>query len=155
MAKEAKARKPRRDVRVDYIGLVGELEKHWIDDKKSGVKMKVKAGLEVGDVVLGDLFEGHLHGTTVSEISISGVLKLYENRSISRADLVELISGISSDAAKKIIDPKALKRLQRTFPGTPRLNVDRRKGYELSLAEAARKIFATLASAEPARKQAA
>jgi hypothetical protein len=83
----------RRDVRVDRIGFVQELVKHWIEARPGGVKAKVKADLEPGEGVEGDFFEASLIPTTDAQVSVSAVLKLYEERSISRSELVEMLTA--------------------------------------------------------------
>lgn len=154
MSKEAPAPDPQgktyRDVRVDRIGFVSELAKHYIEGD-AGVKAKVKAQIRPGDTAVGDFFQATLCPSSASEVSVSGLLKLYENQTISRSELVECLS-----ASKTKVDalrlPKAThKRLVKSFVGTPRLNVDRIKGKDFELGAAVAALHAAI-TGDDARK---
>ncbi len=131
--------KRRRDVRVDRIGFVQELVKQWIEPKPGGVKARVKADMEVGEAVEGDFFFARLDASSETEISVSAVLKLYEQQAISRSELVEILT-VRNEPARKILPPKTIQRISRTFVGTARLVVGRKEGVELKLADAVAKI---------------
>ncbi len=152
MATESVPAKRRRDVRVDRIGFVQELAKHWIEAKPDGVKARVKMGLEVGEAVEGDFFFARLDAASETEISVSAVLKLYEQKAISRAELVEMLT-VRNEPARKILSPKTIQRISQTFTGSPRLVVARKEGVEVKLADAVRGIAVELL--EPQRRPAA
>lgn len=141
MGNEAKTG-PRRDVRVDRIGFVGELMKQYIDGDH-GLKAKVKGELEAGQSAEGDYFVGRLDAAVAAEISASGVYKLHKQGKLSEAELIEMIS-VKSTVAKEKIDPKTLKRLTRTYEGTPRLTITRKKGVEIKLVDAVRGLSSAI-----------
>jgi hypothetical protein len=141
-SRQRPAAKPRRDVRVDRIGFVKELVDNWIEKE---VKPAVKGDMLTGDVVEGDYFLARLDPSTCNVISASGVMKLYENGTLSRAEFVELLT-VNAEKARAVIDPKRLKRLTQSFVGTARLNVRRREGVQLEASDAIAKLNDVLAA---------
>lgn len=113
--------------------------KDWIEPKPGGVKAKVKADMQVGEAVEGDFFFARLDASSETEISVSAVLKLYEQQAISRSELVDMLS-VRNEPARKILPPKTIQRISRTFVGTARLVVSRKDGVEMKLADAVSKI---------------
>jgi hypothetical protein len=130
----------RRDVRVDRIGFVQELVKHWIEadihgDKSKGIKGLVKANLTAGETVEADFFEASLIEATDTTLSAALLLRLYDQKAITRAEMVEMLA-VKVEPARKILPPKTLARLTIKSPGTPRLVVSRKPGVELTLQQA-------------------
>lgn len=78
----AEERKTARNVRVDQIGFVNELVKHYADDLKSSVKVRMlENGVEVAE---GDFFSGLLVGRSATVIDPAKFLKLLEKEEITR-----------------------------------------------------------------------
>lgn len=147
MSKEAPpvpACKRNRDIRVDRIGFVNELVSEYIggDD---GVKAKLKATLAPGDEAFADFFESKLVAATDSSVSVSALMKLYECRAISRAQFVDCLTASASKVTKLGLPLKVVKRLVKSFPGTPRLIVNRIKGMEFDLADAITALHGAIA----------
>ena len=136
------------------LGFVQELVKQWIELKPGGMKARVKADMQVGEAVEGDFFFARLDASSETEISVSAVLKLYEQQAISRSELVESLS-VRNEPARKILPPKTIQRISRTFVGTARLVVSRKDGVEIGLIEAVRRISGVLSAGAEAKPTAA
>jgi hypothetical protein len=134
-SKEARVLRPVRDIRVDRIGFVRELVNVYIDGP-DGIKEKVKAALEDGDEAQGDFFVGSLSATTDNDVSVNGLLKLYEAGTIKRPQLIACLTASSTAVVKLGLSLKDLRRLVRSHPGTPRFNVTRRKDVQFKLEDA-------------------
>lgn len=142
MSKEAKNAGPvngtrldvRHDVRVDRIGLVGELVKNWIEGPQ-GVKARVKAAMAPGETVEGDLFQARLDACEVAQIEPAKLLALLDRGAITRAELCSMLS-VNVAAARLALDARTFGRLCRTAPGTDRLVVSRKGHVEVGLVQA-------------------
>jgi hypothetical protein len=87
-----------RDVRVDQIWFVNELQKHHVDDLKSAVKVRMTGdGLER---VEGDFFEGLLVTPTESTVDPAKLLNLYARDKITRAEMISVLSVRKEPLAK-------------------------------------------------------
>ena len=114
----------RRDVRVDRIGYVQELVKHWIEadthgDKSQGLKGRVKAAMSGAEILEGDAFEAVLAQSTDSTLSTAGLLRLYEGKAITRPEFLQMVRGVV-EPARKILPAKSFARLVLQAKGTPR-----------------------------------
>lgn len=114
MSKDAPAPegKTYRDVRVDRIGFVNELAKHYIEGD-AAVKAKVKAQICAGDTAVGDFFQATLSPSTDRVVSVSGLFKLMDNGTITRAALIECLSA----SAKKVDELRLAALHARQAPG--------------------------------------
>jgi hypothetical protein len=148
-AKTAPVKKPRRDVRVDRLGFVQELVTHFYEP----LKEKTKADARKDEQIVGDYFEASLVGTDSRYISPSRLLKLMDDGTITRAELVEMLS-VKVAVAEKKLAAKVFKRLVERYDGTPRFTVTRQKGVEVELVKAVRGLSLALSEAEAPSKAA-
>jgi len=127
---------PRSDVRVDRIGFVGELVKNYIEGPK-GVKAQVKSQMSAdgSGTVEGQYFVGRLDPSTEREIPVGSLLRLYEEKAITRAQLCEMLTAKVAVAAE-VLDQTTFRRICRSSPGTPRLVVERKGGVQIELKDA-------------------
>ena len=133
---ETEERASARDVRVDQIGFVGELQKHFADDLKTAVKAKMSGdGLQH---VEGDYFDGLLvDGYDVQTIDPAKFLKLYEDGKIKRAEFLSALK-IANKPAAEFLSGKEIDRISTTAAGQSQLRVTRKKGVEIKLTDAVR-----------------
>ena len=130
-----------RDVRIDTMGFAGELEKLFIKDLKTTVKVKMTGG--GFDQLSGDCFQGKL-AQTVDPVKF---FKLFEKGLVTRKDFLSAIS-VSSSAAKLFLSPKDLQAITDTTPGSPRLSIERIEGVGVGLVQALEGIRAAAAAKE-------
>jgi hypothetical protein len=129
MAQET-AKTSGRDVRVDRVGLVEELDRLWSAPMKKKIKEDMaKEGLEV---VTADLCEAKLASSMSSWIDPVKFFKLFEKGEISRKDLLDTLS-ISKSAAAKFMSARDLEGVSLSEPGPAKLSIVRRKGIDLTL----------------------
>ncbi len=122
-----------RDVRIDQIGFVGELQKHHADGLKT--KLKVRMLDESIERIAGDFFEGLIVLGRVGTVDPKKFYRLIKSGRITEAQFVEAVS-INRAAAQKLLPEKDLDRLTDYVDAAPALRVARIKGVELSLVDA-------------------
>lgn len=125
----------RRDIRVDRIGFVGELVKHYIDGD-NGIKPALKRAMRVGSRRQGEFFAALLCADSCSQVDVKGLLLLYEKGVIPRKAFLDCISASAPAVRKLNVHPRRIGRLIKTMPATPRLIVERIKGRDVSLTQA-------------------
>jgi hypothetical protein len=128
-------RASRRDVRVDHLGFVNELTKHFADPLKQQIKLRMNE--RKLDLAEGDFFEGLLVRGESSSIDPAKYLKLFEKGRITRADFLSALS-IKRTAATVFLSEKEVDAISDATPATPQLRVSRRKGVEIKLVDAVR-----------------
>jgi hypothetical protein len=136
MASNAKQREPKRsrDIRVDRIGFVQELEGQYIDGtkEKPGIKPVVKATMIVGDVLEGDFFEATLTGASTSSVPPAFVLGLLAKKKLTRAQALACLATRTGELTKAIGEAE-VKKVATVEPGTPRFSVKRKEGVNVEL----------------------
>lgn len=129
---------------MDRIGFLSELTKRLVDDQDTGCKPKVKAGMEPGDVVEGDFFEGRLDPSSATAGSPAALLQLHKERVITRKQLLACLSVRVGEVPALGLSLPQLKRVVKRSAGTPRLVVSIRKGVAVELEAAILGIHAAL-----------
>ena len=142
-------------MRVDRCGFVAALV-GWLEHKTTGQKPKLKAEMEAGEIVEGDYFEASWPDDGPRSV-ILGAAEAEGGRDHHPRPARRVLQRVGLVPWKKLvgdgIDAKQFKRLCRTFPGTPRLNIEPRAGREVKLAEALTMLHGAVMG-EEARKAA-
>lgn len=127
-----KERKTCRDTRVDHIGFVKELGKHFADPINDAIKARL--GSEKIDLAEGDLFQGLYLPGHRSALVADKFLRLYDAGKITRAQFLSILS-IKRDPAKKFLCEDQLDAMSISLPDAPSLTVTRKQGVELALVD--------------------
>lgn len=127
-----KERKTCRDTRVDHIGFVKELDKHFASPINDVVKAKL--GSEGIDLAVGDFFQGLYLPGYRRMIDPDRFLRLYDKGKITRAQLVSVMT-INRKTASEFLSGNALDDLSVPLPDAPSLTITRKKNVELPLVE--------------------
>jgi len=121
-----------RNVGLDHIGFVEELDRRFVRPLRD----KVKAALTAKGAVrgAGDYFTGLIAGVgkSTGRIDPEKFLRLYEKKKISRAQLVAAIR-VGNEAASECLSQAEIDKISDFTPATPRLCVERIKTVELPL----------------------
>jgi hypothetical protein len=131
-----------RDVRVDHLGLVGELVRQFAEP----LKARVKASMDERetDRVEGDRFEALLvAGGVVQTIDPAKFLRLYERKLITRAQLLSALR-VSADPAGEFLSRADIEKISEFKPSAAQLRVKRKAGVEVGLVEAVRSLAAAV-----------
>ena len=133
-----------RDVRVDQLGFASELQKQHVDNLKSAVKVRMDG--EGLTRVEGDYFEGLLVPQDVTSIDPAKLLALYAKDKITRAQLLSCLS-VKKEPLAVFLTGGQIAAMSETKPGTPQLRVTRKKGVEVKLVDALKKLGDSIAAA--------
>lgn len=133
----------KRDVRVDQIGFVDELQKLFADPLKEAVKAKHAAG----DRLEGDFFTGRIDAASKTTVNAAKWFKLFNDGKISRAQFLDAIT-VSTTDAKRVLGETEFDKVSTTIAGANRLTVARKKDVELGLVRAVQSLHQTI-GAEP------
>lgn len=132
-----------RDQRIDQIGFAAELQKHYADDLKTAVKMRMAENATPR--AEGDFFEALLIADqTRKSIDAAKIFKLLEQQKITKKQLLSAIT-IKLDAAREFLSREQLDKLCDQTPASPTLRVTRKHGVELKLVDALAGLSAGLA----------
>jgi len=138
-------RKIVRDIRIERIGLVEELKKHFTDDLRTGVKLSlVEKGANVAE---SEHFEGLLVQSERSTIDPAKWLKLYTDGLITRKQFLGALTVVNK-AAYEILTPPQIARISSTTPGEPQLRITRKTGPEFEIGELVRRLSAEFSGPE-------
>lgn len=141
MSEAASPAKMPRDVRLDHIGFVDELQKQFANPLKTKVKADF-AGKSI-ERASGDCFDGLVVTGTRLTVDPEKFLRLFERKAITRAQFVAAIS-VGRDAAIDCVSREDLAKISTEAPTTPSLRVGRIKGVEINLVDAVRSIAAAI-----------
>lgn len=135
-----------RDVRIDTLGFVGELQKQLADDLKTEVKiaMSTKGAYRAE----GDHFEAVLAPRPTHVADAAKWMSLYEDGKITRRQFLAAVR-VSNESALEAISGEQLAKISRTIEGAPALCVKRIKGVEPSLLKAIEQLSTIVASKQP------
>jgi hypothetical protein len=132
------------DGRIDRIGFANELQRQFIDDIKSDVKISLlEADIAVAE---GKFFQALLVESAASITDVAKLFKLAEKREIPLTKLQACLR-VDRAAAKKIFGEMDLDRISTKAEPTQSLTVKRKAGVEIALVEA----LAQLSSAAAAK----
>lgn len=141
-----------RDKRIDQLGFLSDLQKHYGDDLKTAVKVVMTE--KDADRAAGDLFDALLVQSAVSTADPDQFLQLFFDGVITRAQLVASIR-VSNDAALDAIGREKLESISSTKPGSPALRISRKKGVEISLVKALQELALGIAQLVTSKGKAA
>jgi hypothetical protein len=140
-AADESTRKVARDIRVDTVGLIQELERRAAKELRDKVKKRMID--EPLDVVHGERFTGILlPGADVGSIDPEKWMKFWLDEKITKKQFLEAISVGNADARKALGDD-VVDRISDFRKSAPKFTVERIKGYEPSLLEVVRELAAT------------
>ena len=138
-----------RDVRVDAIGFVGELDRQVAKDLRTQVKLRMDVdGLER---VTGDYFAGLLVSASSSEVDAEKWLAAWEAGRITRRQFVDAIA-VGKTEAKRALGDDAVARITTAKPPTLKLNIERIQGPEPSLSDALSRLNSDARDRDAARR---
>lgn len=126
------ARKTCRDARIDHIGFVNELDKHFAGPINDAVKLKLVA--DNIDLAEGDFFQGLYKPGHRSALDVEKFLRLYDKGKITREQFKSILT-IRRDPATKFLTGDQLAAMSFALPPAPSLTVSRKKNVELPLVE--------------------
>jgi hypothetical protein len=131
-----------RDIRVDQIGFVAELQKLYADHLKTLVKDRM--GRESIARVEGDFYEGLLiSGGSVSVADPAKFLRLYESKRITRKEFLSALA-VRNEPAKQFLSLDELDAISERQPASPALRVSKKKQVEVKLVDAVKSIQQTM-----------
>jgi hypothetical protein len=131
-----------RDIRVDQIGFVGELQKQFVEPLKA--TLKARMGERQIDVCEGEYFSALLvEGGTLSVVDAGKFVRLYESKSITRAEFLSAIA-VRNDPCRAFLSGKELAAISEQTPASPQLRVSRKKGVEVRLVDAVKGIASAI-----------
>jgi hypothetical protein len=144
MNQEQNDRKRGRDIRADHVGFSNEIGKSFADPIKTAVKARMEA--DALDIVEGDFFEGLLVTGTRGMIDPAKVFRLIKKGELTESQFLECIS-VNREKLSEYLGGKEVDRLSDFTPASPQLRITRRKGVEVTLANAIRTIGSNLPAA--------
>jgi hypothetical protein len=131
----------RRDVRVDHVGFVDELDKHFGKPTREAIKQRMKEGkLDLSEA---DFFEGLLVESNTSTIDPAKFFNLFCKGRMKKAEFLSAIS-IGKKAASVFMSQKEIDAISASEPATPKLMISRRKGAEIKLVDAVRGLASAI-----------
>jgi hypothetical protein len=122
-----------RDVRVDPMGFIAELQKRHGDNLKT--KVKVRMLNDEIDRVAGDFFEGLLVQGQTRTVDPKKMLAKFKAGEVSEKDLLSCLS-VRREAALEFMSERELDAISTIGSAQPALRVTRKKGVELELVKA-------------------
>ena len=141
MSETAETVAPARDVRVDQIGFVGELQKRHADLLKTRVKCRMLE--EELDVVRGEYFQGLFVKTTETTVDPAKLLALYDAGRISRANFLSAIKVVK-EPLSAFLTGDQVEKMSTTAVGSPALRVTRLQGVEVALVDALKQLGSSI-----------
>ena len=132
-----------RDVRIDQLGFVAELDKSFADPLRDKVKEDLIA--KSIERAAGDSFEGLIVKSDSYTVDAAKFLDLYEAGFISRAQLISAIK-VNRTPAQQFLSLEKLASISLVTPATPQLRVSRIKGVEVKLITAVERIAKAVAA---------
>lgn len=107
-----------RDKRIDYLGLIGELNRHYADDIKEAVKQEM--ALKKAARVEGDLFYGLLTVPDFTSIDVGEFVNLCRKMKIPESRYRQALT-VNKKAALEVLSGEQLGRISTIKPGSPTL----------------------------------
>lgn len=136
---------PDRDVRVDQIGFVNELQTKYVDPIKKAVKARMLE--RASQLAAGDFFEGKLvTGGVVGTLDPRKVFRLVKNGKLTESQFLDCVK-VERGKLEEFVSGKDLDRMSEFLPATPQLRVTRIKGVEVTLVDAIKALGKDLITA--------
>lgn len=141
-AKQKQTRPPRYDARVDRLGYLRLMEKQV----SKPLADELREEYQPGDLAYGEVFEMTLTPSTDRHISKAAIVKLYDAKQISRAELLDMLTDgcVSVPAAEKVLPGATFKKLCQRTKGDARVCVDEIDEKEVDVKGIAEDFLLTL-----------
>lgn len=130
-----------RDQRIDHIGFVNELTKHFADPAKDRVKHAM--ALKGADRAEGDFFDALLVGGETRTIDARKFMQLLDRGRLTHSQFSQCIH-VNKKAVEEFLCGEEIDRISTTSPRTPALYVTRKKDAQIELVDAIRSLGAVI-----------
>ena len=131
-----------RDKRIDYLGFIGELQKHYAEPAKDAIKHEM--GLKKADRAEGELFGGLLTVPATSTIDTTDFIRVCKKLKIPEQRYRQALT-VNKKAALEILSGEQLGSISEIRPGSPTLTIRRLIEAPADLVQAVKEISAAIA----------